>query len=113
MVNVTDLGTYISGDTGTDTVLSVVDEDGDALNLGGASDIYLVCRSAGRDVGSVTGSISGDPANGQILFEDIAQAFTPSNARRRMEFVARIKYTQGGELYWTRDAVRFAIELFP
>ena len=113
MVSFIDLGTYISGDTGTDTVLSVVDEDGDAINLGGATAITLVCRSAGRDVGSVSGSISGDPALGRILFEDLAQAVTPTTSRPRLDFIARIKWTQGGELYWTRDAVRFAIELFP
>src|SRR5574341_1175399 len=113
LVNIIDLGTYVSGDTGTDTVLSVEDENGVALNLGGASAIKLVCRSAGRDVGEVAAAISGDPALGKVLIEDLANAFTPTPTRPRLDFVARLKWTQGGETYWTRDAVKFAIELFP
>lgn len=108
-----DLDTYVSGDTGTDTIITVVDEDGKIVDLTGASAVSLECRSPQRDVFSAAGDISGDPENGQTIFEDLAQAFTPTAERRVVHFEGVVKWTQDGEVYYSRDRVKFAIELFP
>jgi hypothetical protein len=112
-MNVTDLETYVSGDTGTDTLITVVDEDGNAIDLTGSTSITLACVSPQRDVLSVAGAISGDPAVGHVIIEDLAQAFTPTASRRIVHFEGVVKWTQLGETHYSRDRVKFAIELFP
>ena len=112
-MNVIDKGTFVYGDTGTDLILTIEDEDGVVIDLTGATAIALVCRSAGRDVGEIEGSISGAPELGVLLFEDVGTAFTPTSSRPRLDFVGRVRWSQSGELHYTRDAVKFAIELFP
>jgi hypothetical protein len=112
-VGVTDLGTYIKGDTGTDTIITLVDEDGAAMDLSGASAITLECVSPQRDLLSIAGSVSGAGSDGHALFEDLAQAFTPTATRRVVHFTGVVRWTQAGESWRSRDRVRFAIELFP
>lgn len=112
-MNTIDLGRYVSGDTGTDTVLSLTDDGGVALDLTGASAISLEAASAARELLSIAGSISGAATLGKVIFEDVAQAYTPTRARPLVSFEGVVKWTQAGESWRSRDRVRFAIELFP
>jgi hypothetical protein len=107
------IDTFISGDTGTDVVVPLKDENGAAFDMTGATAITLVCRSAQRDVFSVAGTIVGSAVDGVVSFEDVALAFTPTRQRPLVHFEGEVKWTQGGETHYSRDRVRFAIELFP
>lgn len=111
--NLADLGTYVSGDTGTDTIITLVDEAGAVINLTGATAITLEAVSAQRDVLSIAGTISGAASDGKAIFENVAQAFTPTRARPIVHFTGVVKWTHAGESWRSRDRVRFAIELFP
>lgn len=112
-MSVINLGTYVYGDTGTDTTIVLATEAGDPYDLSGASGIALVFRSASHDEGEVAAAIIGDAADGNLLIEDLANAFTPTTTRPRLHFLGHIRWTQGGETFFSRDQVRFAIELFP
>jgi hypothetical protein len=112
-MNVLDLGTYTSGDTGTDTILSLVDQAGVALDLTGATAITLEATSPQRDVISIAGAISGAATLGKVIFEDLAQAFALTRSRPRVYFEGVVKWTQATESWRSRDRVRFALELFP
>jgi hypothetical protein len=111
--NVADLGIYIWGDTGTGTLIPVVDEDGDVMDLTLASGITLECVSPQRDVISVAASVLGDAKLGRVVIEDLASAFLPTTSRPLVHFEGVVRWTQGGEPHYSRDRVKFAIELFP
>jgi hypothetical protein len=113
VVNLLDLGTYISGDTGTDTVITIENENGVAIDLAGATAISLEAVSSKRDVLSVSAMIFGVSTAGQVIIEDLAQAFTPTADRRIAHFEGVVKWSQAGESWRSRDRVKFAIELFP
>ena len=112
-MNLQDLDTYISGDTGTDTILDLVDRAGAALDLTGATAIVLDAVSAQRDVLAISGSISGAATAGAVILENVAQAFTPTRARPIIHFEGILRWTQAGESWRSLDGVTFAIRLFP
>ena len=112
-----DLGTFVYGDTGTDTEITLVPAPrapvGQVIDLTGATAISLEASSSGRDRISVAGSLSGPPSNGKLIFEDLGAAFAPTAQRPLVYFEGYVKWTQDGELFYSLDQVKFAIRLFP
>ena len=108
-----DLGTFVYGDTGTDTEITMEDSEGVVIDLTGATAISLEAASSGRDRISVAGSLSGPPSNGKLIFEDLGAAFAPTAQRPLVYFEGYVKWTQDGELFYSRDSIPFAIRLFP
>jgi len=106
-------GTYTSGDTGTDSEIEVVDRNGAAFDLTGATAITLEAASAEREAVSVAGAISGAATLGIVLLEDLAQAFIPTAARPSVAFRGVLKWTQAAESFRSRDGVRFVIARLP
>lgn len=106
-----DLGTFTYGDR-TDQEIPLVNEDGDAFDLTGASAITLECTSAGRDVLSLACTAS-DPHGGIVTVTNLGTAFEPTATRRRVAFLGRLRWTYESQTYYSRDQVRFVIELFP
>jgi len=118
MSNALDIGTFTYGDEGTDFLAKLVDEDGEPINLNGASAMTLECRSPGGEVLSIAGlptaiEIDGEDVLCGVTFENLGTAAVPTTERRKIHFEAVITWTQAAEPFASRDRVRFAIELFP
>jgi len=113
MMNTADLETFIFGDIGTDAIIQAIDEDGEATDLTGATGITLECRSPLEETLSLAGTIYGPASGGKVLIQAIGNAFEPSVARRVIPFEGVLRWTQAGEVQYSRDRVRFTIELFP
>ncbi len=112
-MNYADLGTYVSGDTGTNTQIELVDRNGAAFDLTGATAITLEAASTDRDMISLAGTISGAAALGIIAFAGLAAAFVPTAARPAVRFAGIVKWAQAGLSFRSRDGVHFTIARLP
>lgn len=105
---------YVYGDAGTDLVVTHRRADGTAFDVTGATSIALLWREVGTErSGSVSGSILGDPADGQFIFEDIGTELEPPAGRGRSVLEFRTSWTQSSEQHYSLEAFRREIVSFP
>ena len=110
-----ELPELVYGDTGTDVVISLKDKDGTAVDVTGASSIYLkMVPVGGGTTVSVTGAIYGTATNGQFSFEDVANSVAqPSVTRPRTIYECRVTWVKSAETYWSAQAFRIPVVRFP
>jgi len=112
MNSIQDLGTYIYGDE-TPTEIALLDREGVALDLSGASAISLVAETPERTVVTITASISGASEDGLLLLNGPLGTCHDPGVWNSAVFVGYIKWTQGGIPQVSVDAVKFTIKRFP
>ena len=105
---------YVYGDAGTDLAVSLRRTDGTRLDVTGATLIALVWREVGSERnGSISGSILGDPLDGQFVFEDLGNELAPPTGRDSTVIELRVRWTQSSEVHWSFQSFRRQIVRFP
>lgn len=105
---------FVAGDAGTDLVVTLLEPDGTAFDLTGATSISLEGRLVGGETTiSLPGVIFGTATNGQVAVENVGTAYTPAAARPRATFECRVKWTQSAEQFWSLGSFLISIVKFP
>jgi hypothetical protein len=108
-----DCGEYVDGDAFTPLRLALVDAEGVAFDLTGASGITLVGRTIDGEVLNLDGTVQGSATLGRVDFDPPGDSGITIGTRDRLRVVFRVKWTVSGDTRWSPAAGFFTIVRWP